>query len=42
VSDEVSTIDFAHMTRAINSMVEPVIWLVNSDFTPQWSEGKKP
>jgi Zn-dependent M28 family amino/carboxypeptidase len=42
VSDEVSTIDFAHMTRAINSMVEPVIWLVNSDFTPQWNDGKKP
>jgi len=42
VSDEVSKIDFEHMTRAINSMVEPVIWLVNSDFTPQWLEGKKP
>ncbi|MCU1284948.1 MAG: hypothetical protein JWO13_1298 [Acidobacteriales bacterium] len=42
VSDDNSTIDFAHMTRSINSMVEPVIWLANSDFTPQWLEGKKP
>jgi hypothetical protein len=42
VSDEISKIDFAHMTRAINSMVEPVIWLANSDFTPQWIDGKKP
>ena len=41
-SDEVRTIDFMHMTRAINSMVSPVIWLVNSGFTPAWNEGKKP
>jgi hypothetical protein len=41
-SDEVRTIDFTHMTRAINSMVEPVIWLVNSSFIPAWNEGKKP
>jgi hypothetical protein len=42
VSDEVKTIDFSHMTRAINSMVEPVRWLVNSNFKPVWFEGKKP
>lgn len=41
-SDEVKTIDFNHMTRAINSMAEPVLWLVNSDFKPVWYEGKKP
>jgi len=41
-SDEVKTIDFVHMTRAINSMVAPVEWLVNSDFVPVWYEGKKP
>ena len=23
-------------------MVEPVIWLVNSDFKPVWLEGMKP
>ncbi|HYO98890.1 MAG TPA: M20/M25/M40 family metallo-hydrolase [Pyrinomonadaceae bacterium] len=41
-SDDIAHIDFAHMTRAINSMVAPVIWLVNSNFTPAWVEGKKP
>lgn len=41
-SDEIRTIDFVHMTRSINSIVEPVQWLVNSDFKPAWNEGKKP
>jgi len=41
-SDEIKTIDFMHMTRSINSMVEPVRWLVNSDFKPVWNEGMKP
>jgi aminopeptidase YwaD len=40
--DDLAHIDFAHMTRAINSMVTPVLWLVNSNFTPAWAEGKKP
>jgi hypothetical protein len=30
------------MTQAIESMVEPVRWLVNSDFKPKWKEGGKP
>ena len=42
VSDELSKIDWAHMTQAIGSMVGPVEWLVNSDFKPQWNEGKRP
>lgn len=41
-SDDIAHIDFPHMTRAINSMVAPVLWLVNSNFTPAWAEGKKP
>ncbi len=41
-SDEVGTIDFVHMTRSINSMIAPVKWLVNSNFKPAWSAGKKP
>jgi hypothetical protein len=41
-SDEIKTIDFTHMTRAINSMVDPVIWLVNSSFVPVWNNGQKP
>jgi hypothetical protein len=38
-SDDLSHVDFKHMTDAIASMVEPVRWLVNSDFKPQWNEG---
>ncbi len=41
-SDEIKTIDFNHMARAIDSIVEPVQWLVNSNFKPVWFEGKKP
>lgn len=41
-SDDVSHIDFKHMERAIGSMVEPVEWLANSDFKPQWVPGRKP
>jgi hypothetical protein len=42
VSDEISTIDFAHMTDAIQSMYAPVMWLANSTFKPDWLPGKKP
>jgi hypothetical protein len=41
-SDEIDTIDFAHMTDAIRSMVEPIRWLVNAPFKPEWRPGKKP
>ena len=41
-SDEIKTINFTHMTNAINSMVKPVQWLINTDFKPVWYEGKKP
>lgn len=41
-SDEISRIDFVHMERAIRSMIEPVRWLANSDFKPEWAPGKKP
>lgn len=41
-SDEVQTIDFIHMTRSINSMIEPILWLINSNFSPVWNEGMKP
>jgi Zn-dependent M28 family amino/carboxypeptidase len=42
VSDENRTIDFAHMTRSIESMVAPVRWLVNSAFVPTWNKGLQP
>ena len=41
-SDDLAHIDFKHMEQAIASMVEPVEWLANSDFKPQWVPGKKP
>ena len=41
-SDDLSHVDFKHMTDAIASMVEPVRWLINSDFKPQWNEGGRP
>jgi peptidase M28-like protein len=36
-SDEVRLIDFAHMTEAIRSLLEPVRWLANSTFKPAWA-----
>ena len=41
-SDEVKTIDFAHMTMAIQSMFAPVMWLSNSTFVPTWYENCQP
>jgi hypothetical protein len=41
-SDDMQHIDFAHMTAAIRSMLEPIRWLANSAFRPQWLPGKKP
>ena len=41
-SDEVRTIDFAHMTNAINSMIAPIRWLANSGFKPEWNAGGNP
>jgi hypothetical protein len=41
-SDEIRLIDFAHMTDAIQSMLEPIRWLANSGFKPDWLPGMKP
>ena len=40
--DEIKLIDFAHITDAITSMIEPVRWLANSEFKPAWKPGMKP
>jgi hypothetical protein len=40
--DDIAHIDFGHLRNGINSMIEPVRWLVNSDFTPEWRPGQKP
>ncbi len=41
-SDELRTIDFAHMTEAIDSMVGPIRWLADSQFAPHWNPGGRP
>ena len=41
-ADDIRQIDFAHMTEAIRSMLEPIRWLANADFVPAWVPGKKP
>ena len=41
-NDDISHIDFAHMTDAIRSMLEPVRWIANSSFRPTWLPGMKP
>ncbi len=41
-SDDIAHIDFNHMQQAIHSMLGPVKWLANSEFKPEWMEGKKP
>jgi Zn-dependent M28 family amino/carboxypeptidase len=40
--DDITHIDFSHMDLAIHSMLDPVKWLANSEFKPEWVEGKKP
>jgi aminopeptidase YwaD len=41
-SDDIAHIDFKHMDEAIGSLIEPMEWLVNSDFKPKWNEGGQP
>ena len=41
-SDELSTIDFTHMTNAIASMINPIRWLANTNRKPAWNPGGQP
>ena len=41
-SDDLSHIDFDFVTRSIQSMIEPVRWLANTDWRPEWVAGGKP
>ena len=41
-TDTVENVDWQHLDSAIGSMIGPVIWLANSDFTPKWGGGQKP
>ena len=41
-SDELAKIDFAFMTRSLNSLVRPIQWLSNTQFRPAWLPGHSP
>ena len=41
-NDDLAHLDFAFMTAAIQSLVEPVRWLADSDFKPEWVAGGQP
>jgi Zn-dependent M28 family amino/carboxypeptidase len=41
-SDDNDKVDFGYMTRSIDSMVEPVQWLANTDWKPSWKKGMAP
>ncbi len=41
-SDEIGTIDFPHMDRAIRSLVEPIAWLAQTTWKPRWLPHGKP
>jgi Zn-dependent M28 family amino/carboxypeptidase len=41
-SDDITHIDFGHMTQAIQSMLAPIRWLADSSFKPDWVQGGRP
>ena len=41
-SDDLSHLDLAFLTATIQAFVEPVRWLVDSDFVPSWNQAGRP
>lgn len=41
-SDDLARIDLEFMTQVIQSLVEPMQWLLNSDYRPEWNPGMMP
>lgn len=41
-SDDLAHVDLRFMDQVIGSLVEPVTWLLDSDFIPEWNPGQKP
>jgi aminopeptidase YwaD len=41
-TDTYENLNLPFMTRAIQSLIAPVRWLADSDFTPAWAEGGQP
>jgi len=40
--DDLEHMDLNFMTEAIQSLIDPIRWLANSNFVPQWNPGKQP
>ena len=41
-TDTIDRLDIPFMTRAIQSLIEPVRWLASGEFRPEWNEGGRP
>jgi aminopeptidase YwaD len=41
-TDDLAHIDFGMMDRTIGSLADPIRWLLNSNFRPEWNPGQKP
>lgn len=41
-NDDLAHLDWTFLTDAIQSFVEPIRWLANSDFKPEWKPGQMP
>ncbi|WP_372784983.1 M28 family metallopeptidase [Phenylobacterium sp.] len=41
-SDDLAHVDLDFMGKVIGSLIEPILWLLNSDFQPAWNPGKRP
>ena len=41
-TDDLAHVDIDFMGRVIGSMIEPLNWLLDSDFQPQWLPGQRP
>jgi Zn-dependent M28 family amino/carboxypeptidase len=41
-SDEPEILDYTHMAETIGSLIEPIRWLLDSDFRPRWTKDGRP
>jgi hypothetical protein len=41
-SDEPGILDYGHTAEAIGSLIEPIRWLLDSDYRPRWTKDGKP
>ena len=42
VEDDIAHLDIPFMTRAIQSLIAPLRWLADGEFTPDWAPGGRP